>query len=296
MAEDLRASHLVEPARLQARLADPGLRIVDLRGRVETETAPDGFQKARYLGCRGAYEEGHIPGAIYLDWTSDLIDPSDPVPAQAAPPERLAALLSSAGIGNEHEIVAYDDHPASQFAARFWWLLRLYGHDKCRILNGGWNGWLAANGPVSREIPSYPQARFIPYPEPAWRMTAEEVAGSIGSPGVQIVDARDEGQYSGRIRRGERGGHIPGALHLPRELLTEENGRFRPEGELRAAVEAAGLDPDRRTVAYCNGGVAATALLFTLSMLGWEKLSNYDGSWNEWNLRHELPVEQSREE
>lgn len=288
---DLRARHLVETEWLHAHLDDPSVRIVDMRGQVRTETDATGFQRADYLGAREAYLAAHIPGAVYLDWTCDLIDETDPVPAQVAPPEKLAEALGASGIGDEHLIVAYDDHSASQFATRLWWVLRYYGHENCRVLNGGLPKWRAEGRPLTADAPSWPRAVFTPALQPEWRKSAEDVLAALARPEVYLLDARDEEQYSGRVRRGVRGGRIPGARSFPRERLIRADGAFESPERLREAVQAAGLAPDHEVVAYCNGGVAATSVLFALSMLGYPRLSNYDGSWNEWNRREELPIE-----
>jgi thiosulfate/3-mercaptopyruvate sulfurtransferase len=284
--------YLVTTAWLEQHLSDPDIRIVDMRGYVKTVTQEDGQQTAEYVGAKEEYLESHIPGAVYLDWTKDIVDLNDPVPAQVAGPEKLAQVLGEAGISDRHTVIAYDSHPAMQFSTRLWWVFRYYGHSNVKVLNGGWNMWLAEKRITTAGLPTYPPTTFSPRLQPEWRATAEDVLGMLGETGIKLIDARDTGQYSGQIARGKRGGRIPGAISLPRdEFIDPNNGTFRSEEELRQVIDRLGIKPEERVVAYCNGGVAATTVLFTLSLLGYKSLTNYDGSWNEWTEREELPVE-----
>ena len=285
---------LVQTEWLAENLDYPDLRVVDIRGYVKKRDLGNARQEAEYLAARDEYEEAHIPGAVYVDWTRDITDPDDPVPAQVAPPDRFAALMGSLGIGDGTHAVVYD-HTGGQFATRLWWALTYYGHDRVSVLDGGWKKWTAEGHPITAEVPDPHPATFTPRPRSERRAEAEEVLAASRGGNAFILDARDEGQYTGAVARGEgRAGRIPGAEHLHADtLLDPKSGTFRPDRELDEKLREAGVpeDRDEPVVAYCNGGVAATVPLFALHRLGYRNFANYDGSWNEWGTREDLPVE-----
>ncbi|MBV9709778.1 MAG: sulfurtransferase, partial [Ktedonobacteraceae bacterium] len=202
-------------------------------------------------------------------------------------------LMEQQGIGDQHLVVAYDAHPASQFATRLWWALNYYGHDQVVVLNGGFPKWQREQRPLEAHVSSYPPVTFTPRVQPQLRAAAQDVLTYLNQSGIKLIDARDVGQYTGKVVRGEgRRGHIPGAVNIPREeLIDATTGTFRSNEELARVFSAAGVRPDEHIVAYCNGGVAATSVLFSLAMLGYPRLTNYDGSWNEWGKRQDLPTE-----
>jgi thiosulfate/3-mercaptopyruvate sulfurtransferase len=273
---------------LQANLGAPWLCLVDVRGQV----LPPG-SKPRYLPKRGDYLAAHVPGAIFVDWTQDIVDTSDPVPVQIAKATRFAARMGELGIGDEALVVAYDDYN-HVFSGRLSWALRYYGHDAVRVLDGGWALWVAEGRPTSSDVVVRPPARFTPSPRSALRRTADEVMNRIGSPDVLLLDARAPEQYTGQVTAAGRGGHIPGALNVHyTRLVDPATGRFRNAEDLARVFAAAGVDVEHLpadVVVYCNGGVSCSVPLNALRLLGREDVAVYDGSWNEWGSDDGRPI------
>jgi thiosulfate/3-mercaptopyruvate sulfurtransferase len=260
---------LVTTAWLAHHLDDADLRIVDLR--------PAG------------YELGHIPGAVHLG-NRETRDPANP-PTFVPPPERFEQTMRALGISNTTRVVAYDER-GGIYAARLWWLLTYYGHRRIALLDGGWIKWTREGRPTTT-VPGVPRrGTFVARAEPAWLATASDVLAAMRRPGARIVDARTRAEIEGRDLRGiRRGGFIPGAIPVYWEdALDPEWKTFRPAAEIAKLYRDRGILPEHEVIAYCQVGMRAAHDLFALALVGYSKLRNYLGSWEEWGDRDDLPI------
>jgi thiosulfate/3-mercaptopyruvate sulfurtransferase len=266
---------------LADELSRPDVRIVDCRWR------PDGTGHA-------VFDSGHIPGASYLDWRTELNEVSSEDPAQAlrlAPPESIRAFMSRAGIGAATNLVLYDD-TLGLYAARTWWSLRVYGFESARILDGGFPAWAAEQRPLSTGVLPQPETTFTPRLNPRIRLTTTDVRSLLGSPDAQIIDGRAVPEFKGHEGNARRLGHIPGAVNVPIGALHEAgNQKLLDPDAIRAMLTRATVARGRRLVCYDGSGVGAAKLAFVLTLMGYDDLAVYDGSWAEWGDRLDLPVE-----
>jgi thiosulfate/3-mercaptopyruvate sulfurtransferase len=270
MADYVRPDMLVEGAWLVEHLNDPNLRIVD-------------------CDSRDAYRRGHISGAVFPSDTF-LKDPEDR--RFIMRPDQFAAEMKSLGIDDETLVIAYDQ--ASNTAARLWWALNYYGHPNVKVLNGSWNQWLAEGRPITitPSMHSTPKP-FTASPNPAMYATAEYIMEHLENPGVVVLDVRSDGEWDGSNTRGnKRQGHMPGAVHLEwtNNLNPDQIKRWKSADELRSMFDVAGVTPDKEVVTVCQGGIRAAQAAFTLSLLGFERVRNYDGSFHDWGNREDTPI------
>lgn len=260
---------------LAQRLDDPGLRIADVRWYLVDKDKG-----------RSDYLEGHVPGAVFLDVDTDLAAPRGdgpgrhPLPA----PERFAAAMSRAGIGPRTHVVVYDFGDGS-IAARLWWLLRYFGHQRVSLLDGGIKRWVAEGHPIETRVATYAPTAFIPVPHPERVVDAAAIERMRVDPHALVLDVRMAERYEGRREPVDPvAGHVPGAKNRPYpvNVRSAEDPRFLDSGELRKAFEQLGADRAEHIACYCGSGVNACQSVFALELAGFQDALLYEGSWSDW--------------
>jgi thiosulfate/3-mercaptopyruvate sulfurtransferase len=264
---------------LAAHLGDPGL--------VVAESDEDVL----------LYDTGHIPGAVKIDWHSDL---NDPVARDYVDAEGFASLMSHKGITRDTTIVFYGDN-SNWWAAYALWVCSLFGHADVRLLDGGRQKWILEGRPLTTEVPARPRTEYpvVAREDAPIRAFKEDVLAHIGR--GRLVDVRSPGEYSGELTHmpdypqegALRAGHIPTAANVPWRRAANDDGTFRGVDELRAVYEGEqGLSPSDDVVAYCRIGERSSHTWFVLThLLGFERVRNYDGSWVEWGNAVRVPIE-----
>jgi thiosulfate/3-mercaptopyruvate sulfurtransferase len=235
------------------------------------------------------FAAGHLPGAVHLDlWGVSLID-TDPAPLKAFM-WMIDHLFNLRGVTAETPVVVYDEQSGLR-AARAFWFLEYFGHPQVQLLDGGFNAWVSARLPVTRESKAPPKSTWTGTPQEHTIATWRDVQARLGNKDVVLLDTRTDGEWDGSTVRAKRGGRIPGAVHVEWTRNLGPDGAFKPAAELRAMYEQAGVTPDKEVVTYCQGGYRAAHGYLALRLLGYPRVRNYTGSWKEWGDRENLPVE-----
>jgi thiosulfate/3-mercaptopyruvate sulfurtransferase len=260
---------LVDTAWVAAHSRDADVRILDVR--------------------RSGFDAGHIPDALWLDPES-VRDTANP-PTFMIAPAAFEQVMSRLGISNQTRVVLYDDR-GGLLASRLWWMLNAYGHSNVALVNGGWVRWTAERRPAVTTTAPVRPATFKASLQPRWLATAGDVMAAIGKPAVRIVDARTVAEMDGTdTRLSSRGGTIPSAVPVYWEdLLDPATKTFKPAEELQAIFDSHGIQRSDEVIAYCWVGHRSAVDLFALRLIGYERLRNYLGSWEEWSKRLDLPT------
>jgi thiosulfate/3-mercaptopyruvate sulfurtransferase len=271
---------LVSTEWLAEHLGDPDVRVLDCRWYLKPFDSRDG---------RDEYEAGHVPGATHVRWDRELADPDRGALNMLADPVRFAEAMSLLGVDRNTFVVTYDDHHVP-VAARVWWALRTHGHRSAAVLDGGIISWVAEGRPLATGRGTHPPtSRFESRFDGSIYATKQDVLDALGSGSAQLVDARMDPAYEAAS------GHIPGATRVTGLGFLGADRHWIDGDACLRRILAAGIDPDRPTILYCGGGVAATG-----AFLGWtraglgDRVRVYDGSWGEWERDPGTPKEPNR--
>lgn len=288
-ADDLaHPEYLVETDWLEAHLDDADLRIFDCTVHLIADPA----QVYRVESGRPDWAAGHIPGAGFLDLPGELSDADSPYRFTMPSAQQFAAAMSRQGIGPATRVVLYSAGP-NWWATRLWWMLRAFGFDDAAVLNGGLEKWRRENRPLSTAPQAYPPAEFRARPRRDLIAAKADVLAAMHEGNACIVNALSPRQHSGEsdIHYG-RPGRIAGSVNVPATgLLDRETNAFLPATELAAKLDEVGADGATRVIAYCGGGIAASAVCFAMALLGRDDFALYDNSLSEWVQDPALPME-----
>lgn len=259
---------------LEARLGSQRLRVID----------SSWYLAAEGIDGRAEYAEAHVPGAVYLDLSTDLADQTSGLRNTAPTPEETGRRFGRAGIGTDHDVVVYDRRGGFS-AGRLWWLLRHAGHGRASLLDGGFGRWVAEGRATTAAVPSYDAAPFAVDPGPTWLSRRTDVLHNLQTRAAVVVDARSAARF-------HEEGHVPGSVSVPYgQNLTGDRAGFRPPDELRRMYEEAGVRFDAPVITTCGSGVTAALTAFALVRAGHPDVSVYDGSWDEWSKAPDTPIE-----
>jgi thiosulfate/3-mercaptopyruvate sulfurtransferase len=243
-----------------------------------------------------AYKEGHVPGAIGWDWTSQLCDV---VRRDILSKTQFEKLMADSGVSNSTTVVLYGDNN-NWFAAWALWQMKMYGHNDVRIMNGGRKKWLAEGREVSIDVPKPAPAKYqASGPDNSLRAFLDQVQAAMQGRSHAMVDVRSPQEFTGEIlappglpETCQRGGHIPHARNIPWGRACNEDGTFKSANELKALYAGEGVDGSKPVIAYCRIGERSSHTWFVLKyLLGYNRVANYDGSWTEWGNLVGAPVE-----
>jgi thiosulfate/3-mercaptopyruvate sulfurtransferase len=278
MAEYAHPEMLVDTAWVAAHKEDPQIRLVE----VDVDT--------------NSYEQGHVPGAIAWNWTTQLCDT---VRRDVIPKDQFEKLMAQSGVGNDTTVILYGDNN-NWFAAWALWQMKLYGHKDVRLMDGGRKKWLAEGRELTTEVPSYPEASYRAQDaDNSLRAFLPEVMRAQESGSHGMVDVRSPDEFTGKIvsppglpETAQRPGHIPGAKSVPWGQACKEDGTFKSFDELKQLYGGKGITGDKPVIAYCRIGERSSHTWFALKyLLGIDDVKNYDGSWTEWGNLVGAPVE-----
>ena len=275
-----RAEALVETGWVKDHLNDSSIRIVE----VDYDPTAN-------------YNLGHIPGAVLLDWKTDM---NDPVKRDILSQRQLDEVLGKAGVTPNMKIILYGDFN-NWFAAFAFWILNYYGVDNVVLMNGGRKKWIAEDRAITKDVPSYQRTSFkSKSPNENIRTYLEYVKQSLKQPNKILVDVRSPAEFTGAItapaeypnEHAQRGGHIPGAVNIPWSRAVSDDGTFKPPEELSKIYQSEGITADKEVITYCRIGERSSFTWFVLKyLLGYPNVKNYDGSWTEWGNMVRNPIE-----